>query len=79
MSESYDTVAREAQVALGAEEALEGLDLATLQGLMTFPCTEWAVLKALIRQIREQWQTPASDEWLEIVQRREYLSALGMV
>jgi uncharacterized protein (TIGR02687 family) len=71
MSESYDTVAREAQVALGAEEALVGLDLTTLQGLTTFPCTEWAVLKALIRQIREQWQTPASDEWLEIVQRRE--------
>lgn len=71
MSESYDRVAAEAQVALGVEQALEGLDLATLQGMVTFPCTEKAVLRSLVRQIREQWQTPATEEWLEIIRARE--------
>lgn len=67
---AYDAVAREAEVVLKIEAALGSLGLDQLRDVHTFPCTERAVLRSLVSQIREQWQTPHTEDWLELTRRR---------
>lgn len=69
--EDYDAVAKEAQTALHLTDALKHVSLDTLRSLDTFPCIERAVLRLLVTQIREQWQTPHVDDWLDLIKVRE--------